>query len=114
SLDEDDGAGGDGLLPPAGPERRLPADDQVHFMLGVGPLLVSLPSLEAVESHAQRRHSQELPPALVGPLTFRHQVVQVEGLHRAPTSSARWSMPSLNEKARSRRNLPRASSCSDQ
>ena len=62
SLDEDQGAGGDGLFPPAGPERRLAADDQVHFVLGVG-LLVGLPGLEAVHAHAQGRHPQKLPPA---------------------------------------------------
>src|SRR5262249_29095597 len=110
SLDEDQGAGADGLLLPAGPERRLAADGQVPFVLGVGPLLVGLPGLEAVEAHAQGRHPQELPPALAGSFTLHRQVVQVEGLHRGPNLFAGCSVPSLNGKARSRRNLPRASS----
>jgi hypothetical protein len=87
-LHEDHGAGADGLLPPAGPERRLPADDDVHLVLGVRLLLVSLPGPEAVAAHAQGGDSQELPPALIAPFALRHQAAQVEGLRGAPHAGA--------------------------
>ena len=46
SLDEDYGTGGDGLHLLTGVECRLPTDDQIHFVLGVGPLLVGLPGFQ--------------------------------------------------------------------
>ena len=62
-------------------------------LVSVGLLLVGLSGLEAVQAHAQGRHPQELPPALAGPLAFRHQVVQVEGLHHPSTRFAYAGAP---------------------
>src|SRR5579885_1683504 len=93
SLDEDHGAGDDRLLPPTCSKHCFPADDDVHFVLGVGLLLVCLPNLEAIEAHAKGRHSQELPPALVALLAFPRQIVQVKGLHRPSTSVAYAGAP---------------------
>jgi hypothetical protein len=50
-----------------------------HFSARAGtPLFPShLTEDQAVQiAHAQGRHSQELPPALVAPLAFRHQAAQ--------------------------------------
>ena len=59
AFDENHRAFANGLLLPAGRERRFPADDEIDLIFAVRLLLVSLPGFETIEASMVRDEARK-------------------------------------------------------
>src|SRR5262245_13987533 len=74
----------DGLPLVASLKRRPPLENVIHFILRVRTLLVHLPGLQAIESHAKRRLPEKLRPRLSPLSGFTKKCIDVKRLHWVP------------------------------